>query len=358
MTTDAGAAAPPTTETFGVLDDGTAVQRRWIGTAAGLRLAVIDLGAAVQSLWLPCEAGAVNVVLGGAGLEAYAKASPDYFGAVIGRVGNRIADARISVAGQTYELDANEGPHTLHGGSGGFHTRPWRVLEHGADVLRLALHSPDGDQGFPGALDVEVAYTVRDLTVSVEMTATARASTVCGLTHHTHFNLAGEGSGAIDDHELMVHASAFTPVRDDLIPTGEIADVAGTDLDLREPRRIGEVVASDHPQIRLADGLDHNVVLDHAAIGAAAVLHDPVSGRTLRLHTGELGLQVYSGQGFDGSAIGPSGRAYGPRAGIALEPQLFPDAVHHGDDGWETPCLEAGETSTTTLCWEFEAPQP
>ena len=342
-----------TTSAYGHLPDGRAVERFELGVPDGLRVAVLSLGATVQSLEVPSPAGPVDVVLGLADLEGYLAEPPDYFGAVIGRCANRIGGAAFSLDGHAFELPANDGANTLHGGPDGFHRRLWDVVDSSGDSVTLRLVSPDGDQGFPGEVTVEVAYRVTRDELSFTWTATTDAPTVVALTHHGHLQLGGEAAGSVEDHVLRVAADSFTPVGPDLLPTGSIEPVAGTALDLRSGRPLSDVLAGDDEQLRLARGLDHNYVLT-AGAGPAATLSHPASGRVVELFTDQPGLQVYSGNFFDGSKVGKGGAAYGPRAGIALEPQAFPDAIHHeGEPGWPSVALRPGEVRTSTTRWRF-----
>lgn len=345
---------------FGVLPDGREVHRYTLGGPEGVTLCVLDYGAAVQQLWVPDATGAyANVVLGSADLPGYTKEPSDFFGAVIGRCANRVAGATVTVDGTEHALPANHGPHTLHGGPDGFHRRLWDVVAADRHRLTLRLVSPHGDQGLPGELTVHVTYTVEHTTVRIDLEATTTAPTVVNLTHHAHFNLAGEASGSTARHTLQVNASRFTPVRGDLIPLGWHAEVAGTAFDLRLPRTVDCIRHSPSRQIRLAHGLDHNYVLTADDGRPAAVLADPASGRMMELFTDQPGLQAYTGNFFDGSHTGTGGAPYDVAAGVALEPQTPPDAVHHtGEQDWPSPILRPGETYRSNLRWRFCARQP
>jgi aldose 1-epimerase len=346
-----------TGDVFGVLPDGREVARYRLGRTEGLRMSVLDLGCVVQELWVPDGAGQrVNVVLGAAEVDGYLQSAGDYFGAVVGRFANRIAHAEIVVDGTPYPLPANNGPHTLHGGPDGFHARLWQV-EHADDTtIALSLVSPDGDQGFPGELRTRVVYEVSDEEVRIEYRAETDAPTVVNLTQHAHFNLSGEGSGSVEDHVLAVRASRYTPVGADLIPTGELAEVTGTPLDLREGRRIGEHLRSGAEQMRRGRGYDHNFVFDSAADSddPAVVLSDPASGRVLEVRTDQPGVQVYTCNFLDGTHVGTSGRAYRQGDGVALETQHFPDSAHHeGELEWPRVLLRPGEVFSSWTSWRF-----
>jgi galactose mutarotase-like enzyme len=346
-------------ELFGELSDGRPVHRYTLGSSEGILLRVIDYGAAVQELWVPdAEGRRANVVLGASDPAGYELEPSDYYGAVIGRFANRISGARLPIGDTQHQLLANDGTNTLHGGPDGFHRRLWTVLHADRDRIDLRLRSPDGDQGFPGALDVAASYRVGPDEVRIDLSATTTATTAVGLTQHSHFNLAGESSGSIGDHTLQLHADAFTPVRADLTPLGPFRDVAGTALDFRLPRTLDSARLATSRQVRLARGVDHNFVLSSPTEGAAAVLRDPRSGRVLELFTDQPGLQVYTGNFFDGSHVGTGGVAYRCAAGVALEPQLFPDTPHHeGEAGWPSAVLNPGDLYRAGIRWRFSADQ-
>ncbi|MCX4726802.1 aldose epimerase family protein [Streptomyces sp. NPDC090052] len=289
-------------EPFGRLPDGTSVHR-WTLERGGTRVRVLTYGGIVQSAEVPDRAGAVTgVALGFPDLAGYLASPGPYFGALVGRYANRIAGGVFELDGRTYRLPRNNPPHSLHGGDRGFDKRVWdaEATDHG---VRLSRVSPDGEEGFPGRLAVSVTYRLAEsgaLRISYE--ATTDAPTVVSLTNHSYWNLAGAGSGSAAGHELRIGASRVTPVDAELIPTGELAPVAGTRFDFRQARKVGP-------------GYDHNYVLDGPE---AAELSDPASGRVLTITTSEPGLQLYTGDHIDD---GP----FGPGAGIALETQRFPD---------------------------------
>ncbi|MEW1955492.1 aldose epimerase family protein [Terrabacter sp. NPDC080008] len=315
----------------------------------GLLLEVVTAGAAIRRLVVTDDTGETNVVLGHADPMTYA-VDGGYLGATIGRFGNRIAGARFTLDGTTHVLAANENGNALHGGLEGFDRREWTVLDRGPQHVRLALHSADGDQGFPGALDATVTYSVQPGAVRIDYTATADRDTVVNLTNHTYFNLDGEGSGPVDAHELRLSADAFTPTDAQLLPTGELRDVTGTAFDLRRATRLGEVLAADDEQLVFGQGLDHNFVVSGVGARHVASLRG-ASGRTLELHSDQPGVQVYTGAHFDGTVTGTSGTAYGPRAGIALETQGFPDAPNQ--PAFPSTVLRAGEVHSSTTTWRL-----
>ncbi|KRF40294.1 aldose epimerase family protein [Terrabacter sp. Soil810] len=317
--------------------------------ADGLVLEVVTAGAAVRRLLVTDAEGDTNVALGHADPMTYA-ADGGYLGATIGRYGNRLSRARFTLDGVEHTITANEGDNALHGGLDGFDRRAWTVQEQGPSHVRLALHSPDGDQGFPGALDVTVTYRVEPDLVRIDYSATVDRATVLSLTNHTYFNLDGEGSGPVDEHDLAVSADAFTPTDAQLLPTGEVRDVTGTPFDLRRPTRLGDALAGDDEQLVHGQGLDHNFVVRGTGLRHVATLRG-ASGRTLVIESDQPGVQVYTGAHFDGTVVGTSGTAYGPRAGIALETQGFPDAPNHAH--FPSTVLRAGETYASTTTWRL-----
>jgi aldose 1-epimerase len=294
-------------EHFGTLSDGTPVHR-WTVERAGVRVRVLSYGGIVQSVEVPDRVGrTANVVLGFADLDGYLTHPEPYLGALIGRYANRIAHARFPLDGVTYPLAPNNAPNSLHGGERGFDKRVWEVepVEHG---LRLSRVSPDGEEGFPGRLEVSATYTLQASgALRIAYEAVTDAPTVVNLTHHGYFNLGGPGSGGAGGHELRLAASRYTPVDADLIPTG-VAEVADTRFDFRTARKAGA-------------GYDHNFVLDKGVTDTpveVAELHDPASGRVLTVATTEPGLQVYTADHL--------GEPFAPGDGIALETQHFPDS--------------------------------
>jgi aldose 1-epimerase len=301
--------------------------------SGGLRLSLLDYGAVVQALRVPDRAGRLaDVVLGYGDLAGYER-DRFYIGAVIGRCAGRIGGAAFMLDGTRHELSANDAPNHLHGGRRGFGAVVWRArpFEDG-DIVGVVLEhsSPDGDEGYPGNLDVRITYAVSDANVfSVDYHATTDRPTPVNLTQHAYFNLAGEGSSDVLGHELTVHAASYTPLAASLLPTGAIAPVAGTPLDFRAPRRVGERIGADHEQLRIAGGYDHNFVLDAAGSASpapAARLADPASGRVLEVLTTEPGMQLYTGNFLDASVPGKHGHRYGPHVGLCLETQHFPDS--------------------------------
>jgi aldose 1-epimerase len=322
----------------------------------GVTVDILTLGGVIHRVLAPGRHGGLaEIALGYADLADYVR-NPAHFGALTGRVANRIADGRIEIDGTTYFLARNQGRDTLHGGDGGFHGQVWAVEAAASDRLHLSLESPDGDQGFPGLMRVDAVYSLGpDASLRLDFHARTSRPTVVNLTSHAYWNLAGEGSGDILDHDLMVEADAFTPMTPRMMPTGEILPVYGTPFDFRaaSPLRPRVEQASD-PQIAIAGGIDHNFVLGDKPSGAlalAARLRDPLSGRTLEVLTTQPGLQVYSGNSLAGGPPGKSGRPYAEWEGIALETQHFPDAPHHPN--FPSILLRPGEVFRSSTVFRF-----
>ncbi|MFJ6831611.1 aldose epimerase family protein [Streptomyces sp. NPDC091209] len=358
-TAHASGGRKPEKELFGKLADGTKVYR-WSLANGGTRLKVISYGGIVQSLELPDRHGRyANVSLGYDNLASYV-AGTTFFGATIGRYGNRIAKGQFTLDGKSYQLSVNDGVNSLHGGAKGFNTKVWDIegFTSGSDVgLHLYYTSVDGEMGYPGTLKVRVTYT---LTAHgdwrIDYRATTDKATVVNLTNHTYYNLAGEGSGGIYDHELHLAAGRFTPTDSGLIPTGELARVAGTPFDFRTAKPIGRDIRVGHPQLVTAKGFDHNWVLDKGVTAEPehiATLRDPSSGRTLRIATDQPGVQFYSGNFLDGTLVGPSGHTYRQGDGMCLETQHFPDSPNH--PAFPSTVLRPGQTYRTSTVHSFGA---
>ncbi|MEV7993778.1 aldose epimerase family protein [Streptomyces sp. NPDC086077] len=349
----------PVKSLFGKLADGTKVYS-WAVENGGTRLKVLSYGGIVQSLEVPDRRGRyANVSLGFGTLEDYVAKSP-YFGALIGRYGNRIGKGRFTLDGRTYQLSVNDGENSLHGGAQGFDKRVWDVepFTRGSDVgLHLYRTGVDGEMGYPGTLRTKVTYTLtRHGDWRIDYAATTDKATVVNLTSHVYWNLAGESSGTIHDHELTIAASRYTPVDPGLIPTGELARVSGTPFDFRRAKTVGEDIRVAHPQLLYGQGLDHNWVLDKGLTARPehiATLRDPSSGRTLRIATTEPGLQFYSGNFLDGTLVGSGGTVYRQGDGLCLETQHFPDSPNK--PSFPSTVLRPGQTYRTTTVHSFSA---
>ncbi|MCM1941839.1 galactose mutarotase [Streptomyces sp. G3] len=358
-TAHASGGRKPVKELFGRLADGTKVYR-WSLENGGTRMKVLSYGGVVQSLEIPDRRGRyANVSLGFDNLDDYVARSP-HFGALIGRYGNRIAKGRFTLDGKEYQLSVNDGENSLHGGALGFDYRVWDVepFTRGSDT-GLVLHytSVDGEMGYPGTLRAKVTYTLtRRGDWRIDYEATTDKATVVNLTSHVYWNLAGEGSGTIEDHELSIAASRFTPTDAGLIPTGELARVSGTPFDFRRAKPIGRDIREAHPQLVTAKGFDHNWVLDKGITERPehiATLRDHASGRTLRIATDQPGLQFYSGNFLDGTLTGPGGSLYRQGDALCLETQHFPDSPNH--PSFPSTVLRPGQTYRTSTVHSFDA---
>ncbi|EGX57451.1 aldose 1-epimerase [Streptomyces zinciresistens K42] len=353
----AAAGDAPVKSFFGTLPDGTRVHR-WSLANGGTRLKVLSYGGVVQSLEVPDRRGRyANVSLGFDDIADYASSSP-YFGALIGRFGNRIGKGRFTLDGRTYQVDVNDGENSLHGGARGFDKRVWDVepFTRGSDVgLHLYYTSADGEMGYPGTLKVRVTYTLtRYGDWRIDYAATTDRATVVNLTSHVYWNLAGEGSGTVENHVLKIDGSRYTPVDAGLIPTGELAPVTGTPFDFRRPKAVGADLREAHRQLLYGKGIDHNWVLDKGISPRpewVATLKDPSSGRTLRIATTEPGLQFYSGNFLDGTLVGPSGRAYRQGDALCLETQHFPDSPNK--PAFPSTVLRPGRTYRSSTVHSF-----
>ena len=348
---------------FGRLTDGREAQLYTLDNGRGLVAEITDFGGIIVRLLVPDRTGRQADVVLGVDSAAEFEAKAAGFNSVIGRYANRIAGGRFSLDGQTYHLETNSNsggvPVHLHGGRLGFNRRLWTATpttREGLPAVRLRLTSPDGDQGYPGKLQVEVLYSVTaDGGLRLDYAATTDRPTPLNLTNHAYFNLKGEGEGDILDHELTLHAARYTPVTPAQIPTGELAPVAGTPFDFTRPRRIGERIARDHPQLAIGRGYDHNFVLDHrgAEPGLAAIVREPISGRVLEVLTTEPGVQLFTANHFAGRLTGKSGRPYPRFAGFCLETQHFPDSPNQ--TGFPNTILRPGQTFRSATVFRFSA---
>ncbi len=351
-----------TQRAYGHLPDGRVVHEFTL-VRDDLELRFITLGGIVTALVVPDRDNLPgNVVRGFDRLDDYAQRNP-FFGVIVGRYANRIAQGELVIDGVAHALVRNNGSNCLHGGTEGFGTRLWEVesvREHDATLdgpaVTLRLVSEDGDQGFPGRVEARVTYSLAaGKRWRVDYEATTDQATVVNLSHHDYFNLAERGSAM--DHVLTLPASRYNPVDGDLIPTG-IADVADTPFDFRSPTRIGERLGDAHPQLALGGGYDHNWILDDApgdTLRLAATLHDPERGRTMTLHTTEPAIQFYSGNFLDGTLRGTDGEVYERGAAICLEPQHSPDSPHHAE--WASTVLRPGETYRSSSVYTFGTSQ-
>ena len=355
-------AAPVTRGSFGVTRSGQAVSVYTLKNAHDLEVRVIDYGGIILSLKAPDRAGRfADIVLGFDSLGDYERASP-YFGAIIGRYGNRIARGHFTLDGKTYALARNNGPNHLHGGLRGFDKVVWDVTPFGGgasggDSVGLVLRytSPDGEEGYPGTLRATVTYTLTNQNELIfDYEATTDHATPVNLTQHSYFNLAGDGSGDILGHVVTLNAARFTPVDSTLIPTGTIASVNGTPFDFRAPTRIGARIGQNDAQLRHGLGYDHNLVLERNpgdTLTLAARVVEPSSGRVMEIYTTEPGLQFYSGNFLHGTLHGKGGVVYRHRYGFAMETQHFPDSPNQ--TAFPSTILRPGQQYRSRTVYKF-----
>jgi aldose 1-epimerase len=320
---------------FGKTPDGQDVDVFTLTNAQGIEARIITYGGILISLRVPDRAGKLDdIVLGYNDLGGYLKSTP-YFGAIIGRYGNRIAKGRFTLDGKSYTLATNDGPNHLHGGIKGFDKVVWKGESSKSPdgvTVTFSHDSPDGDEGYPGTLKTQVTYSLNNSNeLAIEYQATTDKPTIVNLTHHSYFNLAGEGKRDILDHQIMINADRYTPIDATSIPLGDLAEVEGTPFDFRKPQPIGSRINQDNSQLKNGKGYDHNFVLNRQndGLALAARVVEPASGRTLEVSTTEPGIQFYSGNFLDGSITGKSGQPYKERFGFCLEPQHFPDSPNH-----------------------------
>ena len=323
-----------------------------------LTMQVTNFGARIVSLWTPDRNGvAEDVVLGYESIDRYLdNGSERFLGAALGRYANRIAEGRFTLDGKEYTLPLNDKGRTLHGGVKGFDSVVWDVESSNDTTIVFRYRSADGEEGFPGNLDVEMSYTLTPSNeFRIDYRAETDAPTVVNLSHHSFFNLKGEGNGTILDNELWIKAAATTPVDANLIPTGEIAPVEGTPFDFRTATAIGARIGVENEQLKNGGGYDHNWVLsrDGEGVELVASLYDPTTGRVMEVLTDQPGLQFYSGNFFDGKSLGKYGRPQSYRESVALETQHFPDSPNH--ENFPTTRLNPSETYTHTCIYRFSA---
>lgn len=341
-----------TTEHFGTTPDGQSVDLFTLTNDCGMEVRITNFGGAIVSLKVPDRNGQPgDVVLGYDTLDEYVR-YPRFLGALIGRFANRIALGKFSLNGTTYQLDQNNGVNHLHGGKG-FHKVVWRAAAEEGDneaIVRLHYLSVDGEDNYPGNLDVKVNYLLYpDNELRIEYQATTDKDTIINLTNHSYFNLAG--GGTILDQEMLLNADQFTPVGSDLIPTGELADVGNTPMDFRQSTRIGKHINDDYEQLQFVNGYDHNFVLRGTGLRLAARVLDPESGRTMEVLTTQPGVQFYSGNFLDGSLTGKGGAVYNKYAALCLETQHFPDSPNHLN--FPSTMLRAGEEFNEVTVFRF-----
>lgn len=349
-------AASPGRKGFQTTRDGKQTDLYILKNNAGVTVAITNYGGRLVSLLVPDKAGKLtDVVVGLNEVQGYAEPTDAYFGALIGRYGNRIGNAKFTLDGKQYKLAANNGPNSLHGGPKGFHAAVWDAKQTGDSSLELYYVSKDGEEGFPGNVQAKVTYTLTgDNGLKIDYTATTDKKTIVNLTNHAYFNLNGEGSGTINNHLLQINADRYTPVDSTLIPTGKIEPVAGTPFDFRAPAAIGSRIEQTNEQLKFGKGYDHNYVLNRGGSGglfqAATVVGDQ-SGITMKVFTQEPGIQFYGGNFMDSKNTFKGGAKDDFRTAFCLETQHFPDSPNQ--PSFPTTVLSPGQTYNTQTLYTF-----
>ena len=338
---------------WGKTREGAGVQIYTLTNKNGVEAKITNYGGIVVSLKAPDRKGAMgDVVLGFDSLDGYLNSPSPYFGALIGRYGNRIGHAKFTLNGVEYKLAANNGENSLHGGKRGFNMAVWTARELPDGGIELTYLSKDGEEGYPGNLKVTVAYHLTDANeLRIDYAATTDKDTVLNLTNHAYFNLKGAGEGDILGHLSMLNADRFTPVDAGLIPTGELRPVNGTPFDFRKPTAIGARIGQSDEQLKLGKGYDHNWALNGSGMRLAARVEEPSTGRVMEVRTDQPGVQFYTGNFLDGSIKGKGGKVYGFRSGFCLETQHFPDSPNKPK--FPTTVLKPGETFRSTTVYRF-----
>lgn len=343
---------------FQTVIEGENVGLYTIGQQDGITMQVTNFGARIVALWVPDRDGNMtDVVLGYPNIAAY-QTGDGYAGPIVGRFGNRIGEGKFSLDGKDYQVTINNGVNHLHGGIGGWSTRAWVVTNKTENSITMSYHSPDGEEGYPGAVSIIVTYLIdSNNQLFIEYKAITDAPTVLNPTSHCYFNLHGTAEKSTNSHILKINAPYYTPTDEGLIPTGEIASIEGTPLDFRTPTAIGERIEADFEALHFGKGYDHNFVLDKDmakndwGMTEAAVLYEPANGIEMTILTDRPALQFYSGNFFDGTSVGKNDIAFGFRTGIALETQDFPDAPNH--DNFPSTVLRPGEEYTQQTIYAF-----
>ncbi len=352
MTTSLAAHGAISKTSWGKLPDGTAVDLYTL-TSGKLEVQLTTFGARIVSIKTPDRTGKVaDVALGYSSLDGYVTDNKTYVGSIVGRYGNRIAHGKFSLDGKEYNIPLNNGPNTLHGGTTGFDRKVWKAHEVPGGV-EFTLVSPDGDMGYPGTLTAHVKYTLSNDALRIDYTASTDKDTVVNLTNHAYFNLGGEGSGLILGEEITIYADRYTPVDSGLIPTGELAPVAGTPFDLRKSTPIGKADPNADPQMKLGGGYDHNWVLNGkiGELHPAARVFDPKTGRVMTVTTTEPGVQFYAGTSIPGTFTGKAGVVYVKNAGFCLETQHFPNSPN--EKSFPSTELKPGHPLHSTTVFTF-----
>lgn len=351
----ADAAANPAADNVKIADFDT-IREYALENDNGVVVKITNYGATITSILVPDRDGNMaDVALGFNCVEGYMDAvDHPYFGCVVGRYGNRIAKGRFTIDGKEYVLATNDGANHLHGGIIGFDKVVWNAEVVGKNAVKFSYMARDGEEGYPGNLDISVVYSLSEGNgIVMHYKARTDKATVVNLTNHTYFNLEGEGSETIAGHEVQINASGFTPVDEGAIPTGELREVEGTPFDFREAKAVGRDIGADDEQLRFGWGYDHNWVLDRKSdsVEPAATVYEPKSGRVLEVLTEEPAIQFYTGNFLDGGLTGKSGRTYGHRSGLCLETQHSPDSPNRPE--WPSCILRPGDEYNTTTIYRF-----
>jgi len=348
--------AQDSTTDFNATIDGKEVTLYTLSNASGkAKATVTNYGARIVSLVVPDKNdNPTDVVLGYDKAQTYKDNKSSFYGAIVGRYGNRIAKGKFTLDGKEYQLEVNDGPNSLHGGINGVYDKVWDAEQPNQQSLKLTYHSPDGEAGYPGNLDISVTYTLTDNNeLEIAYQASSDKNTVLNLTNHAYFNLSGEGDSTILDHEMQILADKITPVDETLIPTGSLMDVSNTPFDFRKPTPIGSRIDADHEQLKRGKGYDHNFVLNKKdGLAAVANVYSPKSGIEMEVLTEEPGLQFYSGNFMKaGENLGKGGKDYGYRSAFCLETQHFPDSPNQPT--FPSTTLKAGDTYQTKTVYKF-----
>ena len=340
------------TRPFGINHRGENATLYTFTNRNGMVMAVTDFGATLHSLLIPTDKGPLDVVLGYDAPAGYEGPAGTFFGATVGRNANRICKGSFTLGGKTYQLDINNGPNNLHSGLDFWSFRIWQVKEVGENTITFFLHSPDGDQGYPGAMDISVTYTLtEDNTVRIHYNGIPRAETLINLTNHSYFNLNGHDSGPVLGHTVWLDADSFTRADETSIPTGEILSVAGTPMDFRTPKAVGRDIDQDYEALNFGMGYDHNWCLNNGRkFARVATLEADRTELKMDVYTDLPGVQIYTGN-FIQDEPGKNGAVYCRRAGICFETQFYPDSVNHPN--FPSPIFQAGEIYETTTEFKF-----
>ena len=345
---------------FGTLSDGREVNAFVLKNARGMSVQILDLGGVIASIKVPDSSGNFADVTTGFDYPQPYLDGAGYMGAIVGRYANRISGGKFSIDGIDYSLAKNNGDNAIHGGLVGFDKKIWDVeflVSLHDSKLKLSTFSPDGEEGYPGRVEVSVTYTLNDQNqLTIDYSATSDKATIINLTNHAYFNLDGHQAGSILEHEVMLNANHFTPIDESSIPTGVILDVAGTPLDFRQRKAIGLEIESEDRQMTFGSGYDHNFVINHSESGRvslAAEVYSPNSGRVMKVYTDQPGVQFYTGNFLNGKLVGKEGAVYGRRSAFCLETQHFPDSPNKPT--FPSTILQPGDQFASRTIFEFLA---